>query len=39
MEVFEVGYDWTSYECTECGHIESDEPDWDSMKGGHDYDC
>ena len=31
------GYIWNTVECIECGHIESDEPDWDSMPGGHDY--
>lgn len=30
---------WYHYECTnpECQHEESEEPDWDSMPGGHDY--
>ena len=36
MEPFEVGSNWESYRCVKCGHIESNEPDWDSMKGGHD---
>ena len=28
-------YEW---ECPECGFKLNIEPDWDSMKGGHDYD-
>ena len=32
------GYLVTEYECPECGERETDEPDWDSMKGGKDYD-
>ena len=28
----------TVYECLICGERETDEPDWDSMKGGKDYD-
>ena len=27
---------WNHYRCTECGYEESEEPDWDSMPGGHD---
>ena len=30
-------YVWNEYYCPDHGLISSDEPDWDSMKGGHDY--
>jgi hypothetical protein len=29
---------WESYKCLDCGHITSNEPDPDFLKGGHDYD-
>ena len=25
------------FSCIDCGHTWSNEPDWDSMKGGPDY--
>lgn len=28
---------WDAYKCLDCGEITSDEPDWDNMKGGYDY--
>ena len=28
-------YEW---ECPKCGFVLNTEPDWDSMKGGRDYD-
>ena len=27
---------WYHYQCEECYYQESEEPDWDSMSGGHD---
>lgn len=30
------GKTWYHYKCTECNYEESEEPDWDSMLGGHD---
>lgn len=27
---------WNEYECPECDYCFSEEPDWDSMPGGHD---
>jgi rubrerythrin len=30
------GVEWLAWICDECGHEESDEPDWDSEPGGHD---
>ena len=29
---------WNEYYCPDCGLQSSDEPDWDSLKGGHDHD-
>lgn len=41
IECEECGSDNTrltdfGYKCIECGYINEYEPDWDSMKGGHD---
>lgn len=30
------GKEWYQYECPFCDYCCSDEPDWDSMSGGHD---
>lgn len=30
------GFKWHHWKCTDCGHEESNEPDYDSMYGGHD---
>jgi DNA-directed RNA polymerase subunit M/transcription elongation factor TFIIS len=30
------GKEWTNYKCNDCDHRWGNEPDWDSMKGGHD---
>jgi len=30
-------YEWWEHECLVCGYKWSEEPDWDSMKGGPDY--
>ena len=32
------GIDWETLQCPECEYGESDEPDWDIMPGGKDYD-
>lgn len=41
MEIHDSGmykkFRWYAYRCPVCGYETSDEPDWDSMKGGHDY--
>lgn len=41
MELFDYGYskygNWKHYRCLECGNEESNEPDWDDMPGGWDY--
>lgn len=31
------GYDYYSWECPECGRVITQEPDWDNLKGGKDY--
>ena len=28
--------DFNTYKCNDCGYVMSDEPDWDSLPGGHD---
>ena len=28
--------EWSEYECPFCDYFYSEEPDWDSMKGGRD---
>lgn len=30
-------YKWNDYECPICHERTSNEPDWDSLPGGHDY--
>ena len=30
-------YDWENKKCTHCDYADSNEPDWDTMPGGHDY--
>ena len=36
MEWITGGDKWNEYKCPVCGHVISDEPDWDSMSGGKD---
>ena len=31
------GVRWVEMKCPECGEVQSDEPDWDNLKGGVDY--
>jgi hypothetical protein len=30
------GHTWYDYQCPFCDYCYSEEPDWDSMSGGHD---
>ena len=30
--------DYSTYKCKDCGNVMSNEPDWDSLPGGHDDD-
>lgn len=40
MEITDSGeyrnHDWENWKCFECGETIINEPDWDSMPGGHD---
>ena len=40
MEITDSGtyrhIDWDNAKCTSCGYEDINEPDWDSMAGGHD---
>lgn len=42
LETYEDGqgrYVWLNTECTNCDYKDSNEPDWDTMRGGYAYDC
>ncbi len=30
---------WVETECSNCDYRDSNEPDWDTIRGGHAYDC
>lgn len=42
IELFDLGtykrHYWYSWKCNDCGHYTSNEPDYDNLPGGKDWD-